>query len=128
MAQEITRVTAAVAARMVGIISIANGAGRFLLAWFSDLIGRRAVFLTMVLLQAALFWFITDVSSFPGFTTLAFIILLCYGGFDTMPAFAADYSGRANVGSIYGLMVTTGGFAGILGLIARIRQSSGHYA
>src|SRR6266849_8715842 len=37
MAQEITGVTAAVAAGMVGIISIANGAGRFLWAWFSDL-------------------------------------------------------------------------------------------
>src|SRR6266567_2537582 len=56
MAQEITGVTAAVAAGMVGIISIANGAGRFLWAWFSDLVGRRAVFLVMSLLQAVLFW------------------------------------------------------------------------
>ena len=46
-----------------------------------------------------------------------------------MPAFAADYFGPANVGSIYGLMLTAWGFAGVLGptLIARIRQSSGHY-
>ena len=131
MAQEITRVSAAVAAGMVGIISIGNGAGRFLWAWFSDLVGRRVVFLTMFLLQAALFWFIADVSSFSTFTALAFIILLCYGGgFGTMPAFAADYFGPANVGSIYGLMLTAWGFAGVLGptLIARIRQSSGHYA
>ncbi len=73
----------------------------------------------------------TDVSSFPVFTALACIILLCYGGgFGTMPAFAADYFGPANVGSIYGLMLTAWGFAGVLGptLIARIRQSSGHYA
>ena len=41
MAQEITGVTAAQAAGLVGIISIANGAGRFLWAWLSDLIGRR---------------------------------------------------------------------------------------
>ena len=131
MAQEITRVSAAVAAGMVGIISIANGAGRFLWAWSSDLVGRRAVFLTMFLLQAVLFWLMTEVSSFPAFTALAFIILLCYGGgFGTMPAFAADYFGPANVGSIYGLMLTAWGFAGVLGptLIARIRQSSGHYS
>jgi MFS transporter, OFA family, oxalate/formate antiporter len=38
MAQEITGVTAAVAAGMVGIISIANGGGRFPGAWFSDLV------------------------------------------------------------------------------------------
>jgi OFA family oxalate/formate antiporter-like MFS transporter len=131
MAQEITRVSAAVAAGMVGIISIANGAGRFLWAWFSDLIGRRWVFLIMLLVQVLVFWRMPHVTSFSGFTALAFVILLCYGGgFGTMPAFAADYFGAENVGSIYGLMLTAWGFAGVLGpmLIARIRQNTGHYS
>jgi len=131
MAQEITGVSAAVAAGMVGIISIANGSGRFLWAWFSDLIGRRWVFLIMFLVQALVFWRMPHVTSFPAFTALAFIILLCYGGgFGTMPAFAADYFGAENVGSIYGLMLTAWGFAGVLGpmLIASIRQNTGHYS
>ena len=55
MAQEITGVNAALAATMIGIISIANGAGRFLWAWLSDAIGRRWVFFTMFILQAGLF-------------------------------------------------------------------------
>jgi OFA family oxalate/formate antiporter-like MFS transporter len=131
MAQEITHVTAAVAAGMVGIISIANGAGRFLWAWLSDAIGRRMVFLSMFLVQAVVFWMMPHVSGFGIFTALAFIILLCYGGgFGTMPAFATDYFGPTNVGSIYGLMLTAWGFAGVLGptLIAHIRQSTGHYS
>ena len=131
MAQEITGVTAAIAAGLVGIISIANGAGRFLWAWFSDLIGRRWVFLSMFLIQALLFLILPRVSSFPAFTGMAFLILLCYGGgFGTMPAFAADYFGAENVGSIYGLMLTAWGFAGLFGpmLIANIRQSTGHYS
>jgi OFA family oxalate/formate antiporter-like MFS transporter len=131
MAQEITGVSAAVAAGLVGIISIANGSGRFLWAWFSDLIGRRWVFLIMFLVQALVFWRMPHVTSFPAFTALAFIILLCYGGgFGTMPAFAADYFGAENVGSIYGLMLTAWGFAGVLGpmLIASIRQNTGHYS
>lgn len=131
MAQEITHVTAAVAAGMVGIISIANGAGRFLWAWLSDAIGRRMVFLSMFLVQAVMFWMMPHVSGFGVFTTLAFIVLLCYGGgFGTMPAFATDYFGPTNVGSIYGLMLTAWGFAGVLGptLIARIRQNTGHYS
>lgn len=130
MAQEITHVTAAVAAGMVGIISLANGSGRFLWAWFSDAVGRRAVFFTMFLVQAVVFWIMPHVSGFGVFTTLAFIILLCYGGgFGTMPAFAADYFGATNVGSIYGLMLTAWGFAGVFGpmLIANIRQNTGHY-
>jgi MFS transporter, OFA family, oxalate/formate antiporter len=131
MAEEITRVSAALAAGMVGIISIANGSGRFLWAWLSDGIGRRAVFLLMFLIQAVVFWLMPHVTGFGIFTTLAFIVLLCYGGgFGTMPAFATDYFGPTNVGSIYGLMLTAWGFAGVFGpmLIASIRQNTGHYA
>jgi OFA family oxalate/formate antiporter-like MFS transporter len=130
MAQEVTGVTAALAAGMVGIISIANGLGRFLWAWFSDLIGRRWIFFLMFLIQAVIFWLLPRINSFSIFTALAFFILLCYGGgFGTMPAFAADYFGPENVGSVYGLMLTAWGFAGVLGptLIARIRQQTGHY-
>jgi OFA family oxalate/formate antiporter-like MFS transporter len=130
MAQEITLVTAATAAGLVGIISIANGSGRFLWAWFSDFVGRRTVFLIMFLIQALAFWILPKVHHFPEFTILCCVILLCYGGgFGTMPAFAADYFGAQNVGSIYGLMLTAWSFAGVLGpmLIARIRQSTGSY-
>ncbi len=131
MAQEITGVSAAAAAGLVGIISIANGSGRFLWAWFSDLIGRRWVFLAMFIIQAIVFFALPRIASFPAFTAMCFAILLCYGGgFGTMPAFAADYFGAENVGSIYGLMLTAWGFAGVFGpmLIASIRQNTGRYA
>lgn len=130
MAQEITKVNALTAAGLVGIISIANGAGRFLWAWLSDLIGRKWVFLSMFLLQAVIFFILPNITSFGMFTALAFIILLCYGGgFGTMPAFVADYFGPKNVGQTYGLMLTAWGFAGMLGplLIAYIRQNTGSY-
>jgi OFA family oxalate/formate antiporter-like MFS transporter len=130
MAQEITNVNAAKAASLVGIISIANGAGRLFWAWLSDFIGRRSVFLLMFPLQAVIFWLLPSVQSFPAFAALAFLVLLCYGGgFGTMPAFAADYFGAEHVGSIYGLMLTAWGFAGVLGptLIASLRESRGRY-
>jgi MFS transporter, OFA family, oxalate/formate antiporter len=131
MAEEITGVSAIVAAGLVGIISIANGSGRFLWAWLSDFIGRKWVFMTMFLVQAVVFFLLPKATTFGLFTTLAFIVLLCYGGgFGTMPAFAADYFGPKNVGSVYGLMLTAWGVAGIVGptLIARIRESSGEYS
>ena len=130
MAQEITHVTAAVAAGMVGVISIANGAGRFLWAWLSDAIGRRMVFLIMFLLQAGVFMWLANVHEFGLLTLLACVILLCYGGgFGTMPAFATDYFGARQIGPIYGLMLTAWGFAAVFGptLIARVREASGHY-
>ena len=130
MAEEITGVSAATAAGLVGAISIANGAGRFLWASLSDMIGRRTVFLIMFPLQGLLFALLPTVESFAGFTVLACVILLCYGGgFGTLPAFAADRFGAENVGSIYGLMLTAWSFAGVLGpmLIAALRERTGQY-
>jgi OFA family oxalate/formate antiporter-like MFS transporter len=118
IAQEVSGVEPALAAWLVSIISIGNAAGRFLWAWLSDAIGRRWVFLTMYLLQAALFFLLPFVgsASFVLLAVLAFIIVSCYGGgFGTMPAFNADYFGSKNVGMIYGLMITAWGFGGVLG-------------
>src|SRR3989475_5741224 len=130
MAQEIAKSSAAKAAALVGIISIANAAGRFLWAWVSDFSGRRQLFLIMFLTQLVMFVVLSRVQSFTALAASAFIVLFCYGGgFGTMPAFAADYFGSQNVGSIYGLMLTAWGFTGVLGptLIAQVRQSTGQY-
>ncbi|MBV8967530.1 MAG: OFA family MFS transporter [Verrucomicrobia bacterium] len=130
MTQEITGVNATVAAGVVGIISIANGLGRLLWAWFSDAVGRRNVFLVMFLLQAILFFALPRAHAFGLFVAVCFIILSCYGGgFGTMPAFATDYFGPKWVGPIYGLMLTAWGFGGVFGpqLIANIRQATGTY-
>jgi OFA family oxalate/formate antiporter-like MFS transporter len=84
----------------------------------------------MFLVQAMAFLMLSHVSSFVSLTVLAFIILLCYGGgFGAMPAFAADYFGAKDIGSIYGLMLTAWGTAGVVGptLIAQVRQATGHY-
>jgi len=130
LAQETAHVSVAVAAGLVGIISLANGAGRLLWAWSSDFLGRARVFQIMLLTQAIVFFLLSRVHGFGGLAVLAFIVLLCYGGgFGTMPAFAADFFGPRNVGSTYGLMLTAWGFAGVLGptLIAHVRQSTGYY-
>jgi OFA family oxalate/formate antiporter-like MFS transporter len=128
--QELARVSAVVAAGMVGAVSIGNALGRVFWAWASDLITRKATFFVMFLVQALLFWFLPEIRSAAILTVVAFIILLCYGGgFGTMPAFAADYFGAKNVGPIYGLMLTAWGFASAFGplLIANMRQVHGTY-
>jgi MFS transporter, OFA family, oxalate/formate antiporter len=131
MFQDLVKTTAIVAAEMVGVVSIGNALGRVFWAWASDALGRRMTFAVMFILQIALFWFLPSLHGVTSVTVVAFIILMCYGGgFGTMPAFAADYFGSTNVGSIYGLMLTAWGFASAFGplLIAHMRQSSGAYA
>jgi OFA family oxalate/formate antiporter-like MFS transporter len=132
IAQELSGVEPAIAAWLVSIISIGNAAGRFLWAWLSDAIGRKWVFLTMYLLQAALFFLLPVLgASFVMLAIICFIIVSCYGGgFGTMPAFNADYFGSKNVGMIYGLMITAWGFAGVLGpqLISIMYDATRSYA
>ena len=130
MFQEIAKVSAVIAAGLVGIASIGNAFGRVFWASVSDAITRRWAFVAMFLIQVGLFWILPGISSAAIVAVLAFIILMCYGGgFGTMPAFAADYFGSKNVGPIYGLMLTAWGSASAFGplLIAHMRQVSGSY-
>jgi OFA family oxalate/formate antiporter-like MFS transporter len=128
--QELTKVSAVVAASMVGLASIGNAVGRVFWAWVSDLITRRATFFVMFVVQALLFSFFPNIVTASLMTIVTFVVLMCYGGgFGTMPAFAADYFGPKNVGPIYGLMLTAWGFASVFGplLIAHMRETAGSY-
>jgi OFA family oxalate/formate antiporter-like MFS transporter len=130
MAEEITGASAAVAAGVVSIFSIGNAVGRFAWAWLSDLIGRKWVFLTMYVLEAALLVVLAQINTYAMFAALGCILISMYGGgFGTMPAFAADYFGARNVGKIYGLMLTAWGFGGVLGplLISTVVDQTGQY-
>ena len=129
--QELTKVTAIVAAGMVGIASLGNAAGRVFWAWLSDIITRRATFAVMFGVQVLLFWFFPNIAVPSMMTTITFVILMCYGGgFGTMPAFTADYFGPKNVGPIYGLMLTAWSFGSVVGPLytARMRETTGNYA
>ena len=130
MAQELGGATERQAAALVGTIAIFNGAGRFVWAALSDVIGRRAVFVLLFVVQAGLFAVLPYAWSYDVFLAMACLSLLCYGGgFGTMPAFVADYFGSPNVGKIYGLMLTAWGAGAVLGpvIISRVRDATGQY-
>ena len=80
MAEEIGGASATAAAGLVSIIAIFNGIGRFAWASFSDVIGRRWVFLAMFAIQAVVFFLLPNASSYALFAVLTCVILFCYGG------------------------------------------------
>jgi OFA family oxalate/formate antiporter-like MFS transporter len=86
----------------------------------------------MFLLQAVLFLLlpILGAAAYILLAVIAFTIVSCYGGgFGTMPAFTADYFGSANVGKVYGLLLTAWSFGGVLGplLISRVIDVTDSY-
>ncbi len=118
LAQKFTGVNAVTAALLVSVIGIFNGAGRLFWGWLSDGIGRPFAFLSMFVIQVIVFALLPSISSFALLLVPAAIIALCYGGgFGTMPAFAADFFGPKNAGTIYGAMLTAWSAGGIVGPI-----------
>jgi OFA family oxalate/formate antiporter-like MFS transporter len=129
--QEMGRMSAVTAATLVGVISIANGLGRVVWAWISDITSRRAAFIAMFLLQAVLFWTYHSISSPVVLVVATFIIVMCYGGaYGITPAFAADYFGAHHVGPIFGTMLVPWAFPAAFGplLFAYLRESTGGYS
>jgi OFA family oxalate/formate antiporter-like MFS transporter len=128
--QEMGKATAATAAGLVGVISIGNGVGRIFWAWISDLTTRKTAFFMMYLVEALLFWIYHSIGSLTVLGIITFILVMCYGGaYGITPAFAADYFGPRDVGSIFGLMMLPWAFAAAFGpyLFAYLRQINGNY-
>jgi MFS transporter, OFA family, oxalate/formate antiporter len=128
--QEMGKASAATAASLVGIIAIGNGAGRIFWAWVSDLTTRKTAFFLMYLVEVLLFWSYHAIDSIPLLAVATFVITMCYGGaYGIAPAFAADFFGPRDVGSIFGLMMLPWAFAAAFGpqLFAFRRQVDGNY-
>lgn len=128
--QEMGRASAALAATLVGIISIGNGLGRIFWAWVSDLTSRKMAYFLMYLTEVLLFWTYHRISSITVLGIATFIVVMCYGGgYGITPAFAADYFGPRHVGPIFGLMMLPWAFFAAFGpsLFAYLRQLNGTY-
>lgn len=111
-------VTAAAAAGFVGILSLANMAGRFVWSTTSDYIGRKPIYMVYLGLGIVLYLVIALLgnSSLVLFIIAAILILSFYGGgFSTIPAYLRDMFGYYQVGAIHGRLLTAWAAAGIAG-------------
>jgi MFS family permease len=121
MSQEMfpARITAAAAAGFVGLLSLANMAGRFLWSSLSDVIGRKSTYFVFFTLGAILYAVVPitgRIGSIALFVLGYAIILSMYGGgFATIPAYLRDLFGTMQVGAIHGRLLTAWSTAGILG-------------
>src|SRR5699024_8882129 len=80
MAQEITGMSVATAATMVGVMGLFNGAGRIAWASLSDYIGRPNVYTAFFVIQIAAYFLLPISTSVILFSVLIYAIMTCYGG------------------------------------------------
>lgn len=111
-------VTAAAAGGFVGLLSIANMAGRFVWSSTSDVVGRKPIYMVYLGVGLVLYFLLATVgaNSTALFVLLAAVILSFYGGgFATIPAYLRDLFGTYQVGAIHGRLLTAWAAAGIAG-------------
>ncbi|GAB7192419.1 OFA family MFS transporter [Kineococcus sp. NUM-3379] len=111
-------VAAAAAGGFVGLIAMANMAGRFVWSTTSDVIGRKPVYMVYLgvgMVAYALLALFGQTST-ALFVLFAAVILSFYGGgFATVPAYLRDLFGTFQVGAIHGRLLTAWSAAGVFG-------------
>ncbi|MFT8556376.1 OFA family MFS transporter [Liquorilactobacillus hordei] len=116
MAQEMTGMSAAAAAVMVGIIGLFNGFGRLIWATLSDFIGRPITFSAIFIVNVVMLSTILTFSTPLVFVIALCLVLSCYGaGFSVIPAYLGDVFGTKELGAIHGYILTAWAVAGIVG-------------
>ncbi|SDP09825.1 Nitrate/nitrite transporter NarK [Pedococcus dokdonensis] len=111
-------VTAAAAGGFVGLLSLANMAGRFVWSSTSDVIGRKPVYMVYLGVGVVLYLLLATAghTSTAVFVALAAVIISFYGGgFATVPAYLKDLFGTLEVGAIHGRLLTAWSAAGVAG-------------
>ncbi|MCY1158511.1 MAG: transporter [Citricoccus sp.] len=111
-------ITPAAAAGFVGILSLANMAGRFVWSTTSDYIGRKNIYMVYLGVGLAMYLVIALMggANLVVFVLATMVILSFYGGgFSTVPAYLKDMFGVYQVGAIHGRLLTAWSAAGIAG-------------
>jgi MFS family permease len=111
-------ITPAAAAGFVGLLSLANMAGRIGWSSTSDYIGRKPTYIMYLGVGAVLYFVLAafGASSLVLFLLVTVVILSFYGGgFATIPAYLKDMFGVAQVGAIHGRLLTAWSAAGVAG-------------
>ncbi|RAJ68777.1 MFS transporter [Streptomyces sp. Amel2xB2] len=123
-------VTTGVAAGFVGLLSVANMAGRFVWSTTSDYLGRKPTYVMYLGVGVLLYLLLVAAGS----SSTALFILMCAviisyygGGFSTVPAYLRDLFGTYQVGAIHGRLLTAWSTAGVLGplIVDRVLDSRG---
>ena len=119
------------AAAQVGILAVANFAGRLVFASLSDRFGRYPIMLfCMTVTAATMAFFLGKADSFASLTAALCVIGATFGGMmATMPALTADLYGTKHFGQNYAFMFSGYTCASIIGpmLAASVLAHTGSY-
>lgn len=115
---------------VVSIMGVTNTLGRFLFAWFGDLLKDKKLLLWKVIPVLSIFCLLPCLVSMDAMAVALILIPALYGaGFSTCPSILANKYGMKNISTIHGLVLSAWGFAGLVGnqIGAQLFRFTGSY-
>lgn len=125
--QEVLKLTPQRAAALVGIVALANAAGRVFWGYISDRLGRFPTIMLMYCISAVSMFGLTVVSPNTTFIGIMLVVSTCYGGFMAMIAsLTADTFGVKNFPINFGIMFMSFAIAAYYGprLAATVKMAN----
>lgn len=115
---------------IVAIMGVLNTAGRFVFAWFSDLLKEKKLVLWLVIPALSVLCLIPAAVSLKCIVGALILIPALYGaGFSTCPSILANKYGMKNISTIHGMVLSAWGVAGLVGnqIAANVFKHTGSY-
>lgn len=104
---------------LVGLTGLANGIGRFIWSFLSDIIGRPLTVSIMIAFELVAVLSLIFFHSYESYRICVLMIISCYGGmFAIMPAYISDLFGNNMVKQYFSLMLMAWGIAGLIAPIS----------
>ena len=128
--QEVAGMTSAQAAMLVGIMAVANFAGRLVLGMLSDKIGRYNIIIITMLVGAVDMLLMAKTGNYMAFIVAIVIVSLCFSGtLAIYSALTSDVFGPKYNGINFSIIFTGYGVAGVVGPVVAnfLHSTAGNY-
>lgn len=115
MTKELFHISGFEVAAFVGLVGLINGCARFIWSFVSDFIGRPITVAILIAFELAAIVSIIYFHDFDAYKFCILVIVACYGGmFALMPSYISDLFGTAKVKSMFSLILSAWGIAGLI--------------
>lgn len=116
---------------IVALMGVLNTAGRFVFAWFADLLKEKKLLLWLVIPALSVVVLVPSVFSMSLIVVPLVLIPALYGaGFSTCPSILSNKYGMKRISTIHGMVLSAWGVAGLVGnqIAANIFKYTGSYS
>lgn len=116
---------------IVAVMGVTNTLGRFVFAWFADLLKEKKLILWLIIPALSVLCLLPSIISMKLIVVPLILIPALYGaGFSTCPSILSNKYGMNHISTIHGMVLSAWGVAGLVGnqIAANVFKYTGSYS